>query len=151
MGFQTGFPILGFVFWMGVFIWLFIIVWSRYLKDLERQKTLRMFAERGQPLDAETLEKLLPKASPASHRSGSPVSAERGLLIGGIVMTFIGLGLAIGAQIIGRIDDDALLAMSGAAAIVGCAGLGLITSSWVMRRQAAADRRALLDPADTTQ
>lgn len=145
------FPLLGFVFWIGIFSWLSLIAWTRYLKDLERQKTLRAFAERGQPLDPQTLEKLMPKSSIEAQNAESPDSVARGLMIGGIVMAFVAVGLAIGAQIIGQIEEEALLAMSGAAAIVGFAGLGLLTSSYVMRRQAMADRRALHDPADGSQ
>ncbi len=145
------FPILGFVFWVGLFTWLSILAWLRYMKDLERQKTLRAFAERGQPLDPATLEKLLPKSSLAQQNPDSPDSMARGLLIGGTVTVFAAVGLAIGAQIIGRMEEDALLGMSGGAAIAGFAGLGLLTASYLMRRQAAADRRALLDPADGNQ
>src|SRR4051812_22311859 len=116
------FPFLGFVFWAGVFTWLSIVAWSRYLKEVERQKTLRAFAERGQPLDPEILEKLLPKNALPAQSADSPEVMARGLLIGGIVTACIAVGLAIGAQIIGQMDRDALLGMSGAAAIVGSAG-----------------------------
>lgn len=145
------FPVLGFIFWAGVFTWLSIVAWSRYLKEVERQKTLRAFAERGQPLDPETLEKLLPKSALAAQPADSPESIARGLMIGGIVTACVAVGLAIGAQIIGMMERDALLGMSGAAAIVGSAGIGLLISSVMMRRQAAADRRALLDSSDSNR
>jgi hypothetical protein len=142
------FPVLGFIFWAGVFTWLSIIAWSRYLKEVERQKTLRAFAERGQPLDPDTLEKLLPKGALAAQPD-TPENLARGLLIGGIVTTSVAVGLAIGAVIIGSTDPDALTGMSGAGAIVGSAGVGLLISSMVIRRQMAADRRALLDTTDS--
>jgi hypothetical protein len=145
------FPVLGFIFWAGVFTWLSIVAWSSYLKQVERQKTLRAFAERGQPLDPDTLERLLPKGALAGQNADTPESVARGLMIGGIVTACSAVGLAIGAQIIGMMDRDALLGMSGAAAIVGSAGIGLLISSVAMRRQAAADRRALLDPADSSR
>jgi hypothetical protein len=142
------FPFLGFVFWAGIFTWFIVLARLRYLKEVERQKTLRAFAERGQPLDADLLEKLMPKSATAGQGSDSPEAMARGLLIGGIVTASIAVGLAIGAQIIGYLDHDALFGMSGAAAIVGSAGLGLLISALVTRRQAAADRRALLEPHD---
>ncbi|MET0281188.1 MAG: hypothetical protein ABW278_08690 [Steroidobacteraceae bacterium] len=147
-GYIMEFPVLGFIFWAGVFIWLSVVAWSRYLKEVERQKTLRAFAERGQPLDRETLEKLLPRSAFENRNPQSPETTARGLMIGGIVTAFAAVGLAIGAQIIGQMEWEALWGMSGAAAIVGFTGFGLITSSIFMRRQAAADRKALLDPAD---
>jgi hypothetical protein len=148
-GVDMHFPWLGIFFWVGVFTWFSIMAWSRYLREQERQKTLRAFAERGQPLDPETLEKLFPKSAlMPEQRADSPEAVARGLMIGGIIAAFVAVGLAIGAQVIGRMESDALWGMSGAAAIVGCAGLGLITASVVTRRQNEAERRALLGTAD---
>ena len=137
------FPWLGFVFWLGVFSWLGIKVWSRYLVEQERQKTLRIFAERGGSLDKDLMEKLYPAmASMNSSGSWKPTadSAGRALAITGIVCLFLGIGLLIGAQFVGRIEPDALMGMSTGGVIVSCLGLGLITASWALRRMRATDK-----------
>jgi hypothetical protein len=143
------FPWIGVFFWVGVFTWFSIAAWTRFLREQERQKTLRVFAERGQQLDAETLEKLFPKSALMPEpRADSPEVIARGLMIGGVITAFVAVGLAIGAQVIGQIEEDALWGMSGAAAIVGCAGLGLITAAVITRRHNQAERQALLGSAD---
>jgi hypothetical protein len=138
------FPWMGFIFWVGLFTWFGVVAWSRYLREVERQKTLRAFAERGTPLDKEMLEKLMPVPSQSPSRDWqSPQNTSRGLAIGGIVTLFAGVGLLIGAQLIGQIERDALFGMSAGGVIAGCVGLGLITASWALRRMHASDK----DPA----
>jgi hypothetical protein len=140
---KEAFPWLGFIFWLGLFSWFGIRVWSRFLIEQERQKTLRAFAERGTPLDKEMMEKLYPAVAWAQSPIMQPPSSEttaRGLVVAGIVCGFLGLGLIIGAQLIGRIEPEALLGMSTAGIIVSCLGLGLMTASWALRRMRARDR-----------
>jgi hypothetical protein len=136
----SAFPWLGFIFWLGLFTWFGIRAWARYLAEQERQKTLRVFAERGTPLDKEMMEKLFPK-SPWQQQGHPGVPWQRateatcrGLTIGGIVCLFAGIGLLIGAQLIGRIEPDALYAMSTGGVMAVCVGLGLIVSARVVRR-----------------
>lgn len=132
-------PWIGIVFWIGLFGWLAFHAWAKVQRERERQQTLRRFAERGTPLDQQTIEKLLPQAHGwrGGHGGDHPHSLEsmaRGMTVGGIVMTFAGVGLALGAQVIGRTNEDALYGMSTGAVVVGCLGLGLITASYVLRR-----------------
>jgi hypothetical protein len=144
------FPWLGFIFWLGLFSWLGTRAWARYLAEQERQKTLRVFAERGTPLDKELMERLYPKSAwpqhphapghPGAPWQPSPESTFRGLTIGGIVCLFAGIGLLIGAQLIGRIEREALYAMSTAGVMAICVGLGLITSARVIRRTQSGER-----------
>lgn len=136
------FPWMGFIFWVGLFTWFSMIVWVRFLRERERQRTLRAFAESGKAIDGETLDKLIPRqawAQPPAPWSPSAKSTARGLAIGGVVVMFAGLGLLIGAQLIGRIEPDALWGMSTGGAIVSCVGLGLVTASIITRRTAEKD------------
>jgi hypothetical protein len=140
---HPAFPWLGFFFWVGLFTWFGVVAWSRHLSEVERQRTLRAFAERGTPLDKDMLEKLMATRSgrtPEQWQS-SPQATARGLAIGGIVTLFAGAGLLIGAQLLGQIERDALFSMSTFGVIAGSVGLGLITSSWVLRRMHAADKK----------
>lgn len=144
------FPWMGVIFWVGVFGWFSFIVWTRYLREQERWKTLRAFAERGQQLDAETLERLFPQSSlRPDQRPDSPESVSRGLMVGGLVTAFAAVGLLIAGQLFfSQIADEARWAMSGAGAIAGMVGLGLLTASFLLRRQAAADGRKHIEPVD---
>ena len=117
---NNSFPWLGFIFWIGLFTWFGLGTWARYRAEQERQKTLRVFAERGTPLDKEMMEKLFPRATWQPGRD----QTARVLTIGGIVGLFAGVGLLIGAQLIGRMEPDALYAMSTVGVMVICVGLG---------------------------
>jgi hypothetical protein len=133
---EAPFPWLGFVFWVGLFAWFGIKAWTRFLAERERQQTLRSYAERGNPPDRELMEKLFPPASMTPPPPWQPTAetTRRGLVIGGIVTGFAGLGLLGGAQLVGLMDYDALIGMSTAGVIALCVGLGLLTSAWALRR-----------------
>ncbi len=135
--FQEPFPWLGFVFWLGIFGWAAFRVWSRIRIERERQITLRAFAERGTPLDREMMEQLFRACAPLRSWKPTPEGTARGLAVVGTVCLFLGIGLFVGAQFIGRMEPDALLGMSAGGGIVSCLGLGLISSSWVVRRMRA--------------
>jgi len=142
------FPWMGVIFWVGMFAWFSVVAWTRFLRERERQQTLRAFAASGKPLDAETLEKLFPAhAWPQHMQPARPnaLSAARGLVVAGIVVLFVGAGILIGAQLIGRLEPDALYGMSAGGVIVSCIGLGLLTASVVMRRMFQSD---MARPAD---
>jgi hypothetical protein len=137
------FPWVGVFFWVGTFSWFSIIVWTRYMREQERQKTLRAFAERGQTLDPETMKRLFPGSEiPADQRPDSPQSVVRGLMIGGVVTAFVSVGLLIAAQVIGHLAEEARWGLSGASAIVGFTGLGLLTAAYLLNRQLVAGRKA---------
>ena len=78
----------------------------------------------------------------------SPQAVVRGLVIGGIVVLFAGIGLLIGAQLIAHIEPDALYGMSTGGIIAGCVGLGLITASWALRRMHEKDQQRINDAGD---
>lgn len=148
------FPWMGVIFWIGMFAWFSIIVWTRFLRERERQQTLRALAASGQPLEPATLESMFPRhAWHDAQRSGAsgPEATTRGLLIGGIVVMFAGVGILIAAQLIGRIEADALWGMSAGGVILGCVGLGLLTASVVHRRMLRRDQALLPDYGDETR
>ncbi|MEJ0100331.1 MAG: hypothetical protein WDO12_11615 [Pseudomonadota bacterium] len=145
------FPVLGFIFWFGLFGWFAITAWARYLSEQERQKTLRAFAERGTPLDKEMMERLFPTAlwrQPQARRKSNEENAIRGLMIGGVVCVFAGFGLLGGAQLVGQIERDALYGMSAGGVISLCVGLGLLTASRMLARMQSRDRNPAADAGD---
>ena len=132
----------GIAFWVGVFTWFSVTAWTRYLGERERQRTLRAYAERGTQPDSATMEKLLP-TPPAWMPHPILMSEEkqtrdlvRGLTIGGIVTMSAGVGLLLGAQLLGRIQPQALIGMSVGGSISLCVGLGLLIAALIVRRQA---------------
>ena len=136
-------PWLGIFFWVGLFTWFSIAAWARYLKERERQLTLRTFAESGKAMDPETLDKLFPKQvwpqTPSPWRP-TPQATSRGLAIAGILVLFLGIGILVGAQLMRNIEPEALWGMSTGGAVVSCIGLGFITASIVTRRLAGRDK-----------
>ena len=144
------FPWMGVIFWLGVFTWFSVMAWTRFLRERERQQTLRALVSSGQPMDPETVEKLLPKHLTHMHgdHSATPESSARGLLVGGIVTLSAGIGLLIGAQIISNIAEEALWGMSTGGVIAGCIGLGLITASILLRRSIDREKARIASDAD---
>lgn len=146
------FPWMGVIFWVGVFTWFSVVAWTRFLRERERQQTLRAFATSGQPMDPETVERLFPKHVFTAQMHGSqpatPESTVRGLLIGGIVTLSAGIGLLLGAQLISNIADEALWGMSAGGVISSCIGLGLIVSSIVLRRSIDREKARIAADAD---
>jgi hypothetical protein len=139
------FPWLGVFFWVGVFTWLSIIRWTRFLRERERQVTLRAFAQSDRPLDAEALAKMFPESGWSRALKPRVPTAEgtsRALMIGGIVVLFAGIGLLVGAQVARGVDAHALWGMSTGGVIVGCIALGMITASIVVRRMALRDTQS---------
>jgi len=146
------FPWMGVIFWLGVFTWFSVMAWTRFLRERERQQTLRAFAASGQSMDPQTMEKLFPKHEFTAHLQGSqsatPDSAARGLLIGGIVTFSAGIGLLLGAQLISNIAEEALWGMSAAGVIAGCIGLGLVASSFFLRRSIEREKARIAADSD---
>jgi hypothetical protein len=100
----------------------------RHLRRRETEKTIRLAIEKGQALDNALVTKLLePRIIETKPEQ---------LLIGGIVVLFVGLGLALMGFFIslGQSDLDALFAMLGVGSLVGCVGLGLLVSSGILRK-----------------
>ena len=144
------------VFWVGVFTWFSIQAWASYLRDRERQQTLRTLLERGIQLDPAMMERLFPASALPGWMPKSLASEEketrdlvRGLTIGGVIVVAVGIGLLIGAQLVGQIQPKAIWGMSTGGAITLCAGLGLLISAAMVRRQS--DPGANTSPVDSGQ
>jgi len=106
-------------FYLGPYMfWIFIAViviagmFFGYLRSASRDKTIRELAERGQPIPPEIFQR-------------SPGSGSRsGLLIGGLVMLFIGIGLSLMIWHMPAPNHDSLFV----GAIPGGIGVALILS-----------------------
>lgn len=119
--------------WMCLTIVLVVLIVAtrRHLAERERQATLRIALERGAALDPAVLQRLLTPPP----RSRSP----RALLVGGLVTTGFGVGLALLGVFLsskGGGDADALPPLLGSGSLFACVGIALLIAARLVRRDA---------------
>lgn len=122
---------VGIVFWVAIAAIVFINVWGKRSAERERQLTLRTAIERGQQIDPAMIEKIM-----AGQQK--PKQSQFGLLIGGVVVSFAGVGLVLMGLILGGSDPDALKGLVGSGVLVGMVGVGLFVAHVLQRRLQAA-------------
>ncbi len=98
---------------------VFIVFYFRHARRREAEQTIRMAIEKGQVLDAGVIEKLL--EPPRRYGPGR-------LRVGGIIVAFVGVGLAAMYFILGN-EDGGDRGLLGAGALVGSIGIGLLVAS----------------------
>ena len=135
---NNGSELVGVVFWMAMAVIVFITVWGKRAAERERQLTLRAAIERGQQIDPAMIEKIM-----AGQQK--PKQSQFGLLIGGVVVSFAGVGLVLMGLILGAEDPEVLKGLLGSGVLVAMVGAGLVVAHVLQRRlQAAAS-----SPTDT--
>ena len=132
---------VGIVFWIAIAVIVFINVWGKRSAERERQQTLRAAIERGQQIDPAMIEKIM-----AGQQK--PKEMQYGLLIGGVVVSFAGLGLVLMGWILGGDDGEAIRGLMGSGVLVGMVGVGLFVAHVLQRRLQAAAPVAPTDSAE---
>lgn len=94
-------------------------IWYAAREREAQHETLRRFVESGKPIDDELMDKVL----------GGDKNVARDLRIGGVITLSVAPGLAILAWFISRLAEQALMPILGAAALVGCVGIGLLVAA----------------------
>ena len=122
---------VGIVFWVAIAVIVFINVWGKRSAERERQLTLRTAIERGQQIDPAMIEKIM-----AGQQK--PKQSQFGLLIGGVVVSFAGVGLVLMGLILGAEDPEALKGLLGSGVLVAMVGVGLVVAHVLQRRLQAA-------------
>jgi hypothetical protein len=122
---------VGIVFWVAIAVIVFIQVWGKSSAERERQLTLRTAIERGQQIDPAMIEKIM-----AGQQK--PKQSQFGLLIGGVVVSFAGVGLVLMGLILGAEDPEQLKGLVGSGVLVGMVGVGLFVAHVLQRRLQAA-------------
>jgi len=122
---------VGIVFWVAIAVIVFINVWGKRSAERERQLTLRTAIERGQQIDPAMIEKIM-----AGQQK--PKQSQFGLLIGGVVVSFAGVGLVLMGLILGAEYPEALKGLLGSGVLVGMVGVGLFVAHVLQRRLQAA-------------
>ncbi|MBT8072733.1 MAG: hypothetical protein KJO58_03380, partial [Gammaproteobacteria bacterium] len=82
----------------------------------------------GNPIDDALMDKLLSLGSGKSER------LDRNFKITGFIMVPVSLGLALFGLILGTRYPDAELPLLGAAALVGCIGVGFLVLAQIVKR-----------------
>lgn len=108
-------------------------VWFDIRKREAQHETVRRIIESGKPIDDELMDKLLSLGSGKSER------LDRGFKITGFIMIPASVGLALFGLIMGTQFPDAELPLLGAAALVGCIGLGFLVLAQIVKRWYLAD------------
>jgi len=108
-------------------------VWFDIRKREAQHETVRRIIESGKPIDDELMDKLLSLGGGKSDR------LDRNFKITGLIMIPTGVGLAIFGLIMGTQFPQAELPLLGAAALVGCIGLGFLALANIVKRWYVAD------------
>ena len=108
-------------------------VWFDIRKREAQHETVRRIIESGKPIDDELMDKLLSLGSGKSER------LDRAFKITGFIMIPASVGLALFGLIMGTQFPDTELPLLGAAALVGCIGLGFLILAHIVKRWYLAD------------
>lgn len=111
-------------------------IWFDIRKRESQHETVRRIIESGKAIDEELMDKLLSLGSDKSDR------LDRNLKIAGLIMLPTALGIAVFGLILGTQFSNAQLPLLGAAALVGCIGLGLLLTANIAKRWYMADQES---------
>ena len=120
----------GLVFWSAIVLIILIVALRKYFTERERQRTLRVAIERGQPIDPDLLQKIV--ARPGPDRS------PEGLQAGGFIVIGLGVGLAVMGYFISLgdpTDHDARMPLLGVGMMMACLGGGMLVAARVAMRR----------------
>jgi len=132
-GFTLGAGLAALAFWGFIAAVVVSGVWFDIRKREAQHETVRRIIESGKPIDDELMDKLL------SLGSGKAERLDRGFKITGFIMIPASVGLALFGLIMGTQFPDAELPLLGAAALVGCLGLGFLVLAQIVKRWYLAD------------
>ena len=127
-GFTLGAGLASLAFWGFIASVVVAGIWFDIRKREAQHETVRRIVESGKPIDEELMDKLLSLGSGKSDR------LDRTFNITGLIMLPAALGLAIFGLIMGTQYPQAQLPLLGAAALVGCIGLGFFVAANIAKR-----------------
>ncbi len=125
------FGLAAFGFWMFIAAATVGGIWDGVRKRDAEHETLRRMIESGKQPDPELIDKLL----------GHKKDPARDLKVGGIIVVFVSIGLAIMGWFIGLEDTNAFNALLGVSGLVAFVGVGLLASAWYLERAVERDSR----------
>lgn len=111
--------IAAFAFWGFIAAVVVAGIWYAAREREAQHETLRRFVESGKPIDDKLIDKVL----------GGDKNVARDLRIGGVITLSVAPGLVILGWFISKLAEPALMPMLGAAALIGCIGIGLLVAA----------------------
>ena len=121
--FTIGAGLASFSFWFFLAAVIVGGIWYDIRKKEAQQKTIRSIVESGKDLDEQMINNILSKSDT------DPVEAAHDLKVGGIITFFVAVGLAVFGFVLGFIEPDARVALSGIAAMIFFIAVGLFVAS----------------------
>ena len=122
---------IGITFWIVIAVIVVASLLYSYFKNLELQKTIRLAIEKGMPLDAESIEKLMRK------KTGKPVD----FYLSGIICFSCCIGLMALGPFIAKIEPKTFFPIIGSGIMVGVISIGLLLSGIVIDRQERKEKK----------
>ncbi len=103
-------------------------IWYAIRENDAKQETLRRMIDSGN-VDEELIDRVF----------GGDKDVPRDLRIGGVITISVSAGLALLAYFVSRANAEALMPILGAAALVGCIGVGLLAAAKASERSQRRD------------
>lgn len=103
-------------------------IWDGIRKREAQHETIRRVIESGQPIDSELMDKLV------TLTEGKTTRSDRDFKITALWLLPISPGLALFGLILGTMVPPVLPPLLGAAALVGCMGVGFLVAAKVTAR-----------------
>jgi predicted membrane metal-binding protein len=108
-------------FFLAVFGIVAMTMWRRLHVERERQQTIRLAIEKGQPLDPALVEKMM---SPPATKVSNPFTWPVAILSSGV-------GLAVFGLFMRQIEEDAFWPLLGSGSMIAIIGAGLFLNAYL--------------------
>lgn len=131
--FTLGAGLAALAFWGFIAAVVVAGIWYDIRKREAQHETVRRIVESGKSIDEALMDKLL------SLGSGNHERLDRVFKITALIMLPAAVGLAIFGLILGTQYPETELPLLGAAALVGCIGIGFLVAASVAKRWYTAD------------
>ena len=138
-GISTGAGLAAMAFWGFVAVIVVAGIWYEIRRREAQHETVRRLIDSGQPLDQALADRIV------SLSGGGRRYLERDLMAYGLVVLFAAPGLALLGLFVGWQYPPAMLPILGAAALVGCVGVGLMVTARVVVRWHRQDEASMPD------
>jgi len=127
-GFSLGAGLAALAFWGFIAAVVVAGIWYSIREKDAKHETVRRLVESGQPIDHELMDKLL------ALSDGSSTRLDRDFKITALILLPAAAGLALFAYIMGGSYPQSEAPLFGAAALIGCLGVGFLVASKIAER-----------------
>ena len=126
--FTLGAGLAALAFWGFIAAVVVAGIWNDIRKREAQHETVRRIVESGKPIDEELMDKLL------SIGGGKSERLDRAFKVTALIMLPAAVGIAVFGLIMGTQYPKVELPLLGAAALVGCIGIGFMVAASIAKR-----------------